>query len=131
MGLDYFREGMKHYMKNHKRERNQKVVAALAGISQPYMSQILKGVDDKGSFTTYDKIAAACGLTLEEILSTGRKLLEGDEPQPPPSPPKPTLPPELVEKLSALDPKAMKFLSACLDTYLAQAKTNSKPRRTL
>lgn len=112
-GSDYFREGIKYYLKKNKRERNQKVIAALAGISQPYLSQILSGADDRGSFTTYDKIALACGLTLEKALEMGRALLEGEQG----NQAKLSLPPELLQKLSGLEPQTLDFLSAWVDTF--------------
>lgn len=89
------------------------MIAALAGISQPYLSQILSGADDRGSFTTYDKIALACGLTLEKALEMGRALLEGEQA----NQAKLSLPPELLEKLSGLEPQTLDFLSAWVDTF--------------
>ncbi len=52
----------------------QKDVAAKAGVTAAYLSQILRGRKLK-SLETLENVANACGLTMEQAISMGRRLV--------------------------------------------------------
>ena len=53
---------------------NQKVVSAAVGISESYLSEVLKG-ERKGSFDLINQIAQAAGTSLEEITKNENRVL--------------------------------------------------------
>jgi transcriptional regulator with XRE-family HTH domain len=54
----------------------KKKVAEAAGVSPPYLTQLLKRNRGK-SLQHFEAIANACGVTICEAIQTGRNLLEG------------------------------------------------------
>lgn len=81
----------------HKWPRRLKALAMESHISPTMLTAILKEKSN-ASFDTQVNLASSCGYSYPDFLVFGRKLLEGENPEPQPEPAK--LDTEMLEKLS-------------------------------
>lgn len=98
-----------HRIRTIRKVHKQKLlnISQLTGLSQPFISEIERGVKVP-SLETLEKICHALGLTLSEFFT----YKYGDEQE--------AIPPEVqqvIDKVRKLPPDKLKVLNAVLDTW--------------
>ena len=77
---DFVRTGKKIKLARQKLKKTQEEISEIAGISAQYWSAVETG-RDRGSITTYLKVASALGLTLNDLFYDNADLIRSNSPK--------------------------------------------------